>query len=140
KVWNELTDADVAVDQLNLPLHGMFGLEAMASGCTLATCNREEYEPFPPNRPIWHIDAGDLYAQLTSLLTDKELRIRVAREGRKYVERYHDNVQVARRMLDALSAVQPQYDHYPTFFARSYMLPDAEIVPEYLKRMTTEIV
>lgn len=140
EVLSSLSDADVAIDQLNLPLHGMFGLEGMASGCALATCNREEYEPFPPNRPIWHVDAGNLYSQLKRLLTDKQLRIHLAHDGRKYVERYHDHVQVARRLLDGLGALELQYDHYPTFFARSYKLAEGEVIPKYLKRITAEIV
>jgi hypothetical protein len=139
-VLSELSDADIAIDQLNLPLHGMFGLEAMASGCALATCNREDYEPFPQNRPIWHIDATNIHAGLKRLLTDKDLRLRLARDGRKYVEQHHEHVQVAQRILEALDAVNLQYDHYPTFFARSYKLEEGEVIPEYLKRMTATIV
>jgi Glycosyl transferases group 1 len=140
QVLVELSQADVAIDQLNLPLHGMFGLEGMASGCVLATCNREDYEPFPPNRPIWHIDAVNLESQLRQLLTNKEARIRLAREGRKYVEQYHDHTEVARRVLDSLQGPVTEYDHYPTFFARSYKLENGEQIPEYLKRMTAAIV
>ena len=139
-VLSELSDADVAIDQLNLPLHGMFGLEAMASGCALATCNREDYEPFPQNRPIWHIDANNLHSALKRLITDKTLRTRLAREGRQYVEQHHNHVQVARRILEALKTANLQYDHYPTFFGRSYQLEAGEVIPEYLKRMTASIV
>lgn len=137
-VLSELANADVAVDQLNLPLHGMFGLEAMASHCALATCNREDYEPFPANRPIWHIDAQNIYSQLRLLLTDKSLRTSLAFRGREYVERYHDHVKAGRRALDALGHCDN--DHYPTFFARTYELPVGEVIPDYLKRMTAEIV
>ncbi len=136
-----MSDADVVVDQLHLPLHGVLGIEAMASGCALASCNRDEYEPFPPNRPIWHIDPNSLYSQLKCLLTDKELRIRLAREGRKYAERYHDHVQVGRRMLDALEADKAgPYDHYPSFFARDYRLPSGVEIPADLKELTAKIV
>jgi len=138
KVLSELADADVAIDQLNLPLHGMFGLEAMASRCALATCNREDYEPFPANRPIWHIDAQNIYSQLKVLLTDQSLRTSLAVQGRDYVERYHDHVKVGQRTLNGLTQSRP--DHYPTFFARSYELPPGEVIPDYLKRMTGQIV
>lgn len=143
QVVTELENADVVVDQLDYPLHGVLGVEAMASGCALASGNREEekFEPFPPNRPIWHIEQGNVYSQLKRLLTDRELRIRLAREGRKHVERYHDHVGVARRILEGLDAGDNQtFDHYPTFFAESYFLPDGVVIPEGLKRMTAEIV
>ncbi len=141
QVLAELADADVVIDQLHLPIHGKLGAEAMASGCALATCNREEYEPFPPKRPIWHLDPENLDGQLRRLLTDRELRVGLAREGRAYVERYHDHVQIAQRILDALSADESQrYDHYPTFFARAYQLPEAVVIPENLKRLTAQVV
>jgi hypothetical protein len=141
EVFHELADADVVVDQLHMPLHGKLGIEAMASGCALATGNREEFEPFPPSRPIWHIGPENLYDQLKRVLIDKELRIRLALEGRKYVERYHDHVGVARRIVEHLSiGVLKQYDHYPTFFATNYRVPDGVKIPDYLKRMTAKVV
>jgi hypothetical protein len=136
-----LPEADIAIDQLHFNLHGTFGLEAMASGCALATCNREDCEPFPPNRPIWHIDEANLHNSLKRLLGDKELRVRLAQQGRRYVERYHDHVKVTRAIIQHLDdGIEQQYDHYPTFFARDYRLPDGETIPEDLKRMTAKIV
>jgi hypothetical protein len=65
----------------------------------------------------------------------------LAREGRKYVERYHDHVQVAARILDSLNAGQSlKYDHYPEFFVRNFQLPPSETIPEPLKQLTTKIV
>jgi hypothetical protein len=138
QVLSELAEADVVVDQLHLPLHGKLGVEAMASGCALATCDREEFEPFPPGRPVWHIGPENLGDRLRRLLTDRELRLTLARAGRRHVERYHDHVEVARRMVEHLGA--GRYDHYPTFFAREYRLPRGVEIPERLKRMTTQIV
>lgn len=141
RVLFEMADADVVIDQLHFPLHGLFGIEAMASGCALATCNREEHEPIPHNRPIWHIDPGNLYSRLKQLLTDRELRIRLASEGRQHVERYHDHVWVARRTAHSLNSRSLEtYDHYPTFFARSYNLPEGVVIPDDLKRVTALIV
>jgi len=141
QVITELQDADVAIDQLYLFIYGKFGVEAMASGCALATSNREECESLPPNRPVWHIDAGGVYNQLKSLLTDQELRVRLAREGRRYVERYHDHIKVARYYLENLEAEPAKQHHfYPTFFARHYRLPEGEKISPYLKKMTAKIV
>jgi hypothetical protein len=141
QVVSELTQADVVIDQLHFPLHGKLGVEAMASGCALATCDRAGYEPFPANRPIWHIDPENVGVQLKRLLSDRELRIRLAQEGRAYVERFHDHIKVARLLVESISAekIEP-YDHYPMFFAQQYTLPHGQEVPEPLKRMTAEIV
>lgn len=141
EVINELMNADAVIDQLFFPLHGKLSLEAMATGCAVATSNREDYEPFPPNRPIWHVDPGNLYTQLKRLLTDKGLRVRLAHQGREYVERYHDHVNVAGRIVDRLCAGEAQqYDHYPTFYAQRFNLPEGVVVPDDLQRMTAHVV
>lgn len=141
QVLAELTEADIAIDQIHLPEYGLFGAEAMASGCALASCNREDLEPVPPNRPIWHIDSDNMYGQMKRLLTDKQLRMSLAQEGRKYVEAHHDHVRVAQEILECLERDEAiQYDFYPSFFARHYHLPEGETIPEDLKEMTTQIV
>ena len=140
QVLAELRNADMAIDQLHFNLHGSFTLEAMASGCAVATCNREDCEPVPPNRPIWHIDEFNLYDRLKVLLSDKTLRLRLAHDARRHVEKYHDHVKVARRIIQCLDEGIERYDHYPTFFARDYRVPEGETIPEDLKRMTAEIV
>jgi hypothetical protein len=141
EVKRELTQADVVIDQLHLPLHGKLGVEAMASGCALATCNREDCEPFPPNRPICNIDPENLGAQLKLLLTERQLRIRLAEEGGRYAERYHDHVKVAGQILNRLAAEGVEaYDHYPSFFARRYQLPEGDHVPDDLKRLSAQVV
>lgn len=140
QVLSSLASADVVVDQLHLPLHGKLGLEAMASGCALATCNREDYEPTPPERPIWHIQASNVAEQLRHLLTDRPLRVRLAREARAYVERYHDRVQVANLVLQnfSRSRVGP-FDHYPTHYTCLFR-PNGEQVKPKFQRMTTKII
>lgn len=140
QVLDELAKADMAIDQLYGNFHGLFSLEALASGCALATSNNENFEPFPPNRPILNIEPGNLYEPLKRLLTDKDLRIRLAQEGRKYVEKYYDHVNVAGRILECLEADEIEYDHYPAFFSRYYRLPQGESIPDELKRMTAETI
>jgi Glycosyl transferases group 1 len=140
QVLAELAEADVAIDQLHFNLHGAFSLEAMASGCAVATCNREDCEPIPPNRPIWHIDESTLYERLKLLLSDRKLRVRLAHDARRHVEKYHDHVKVAAQIMRYLDNGVERYDHYPTFFARDYRLRDGETIPEDLKRMTAQIV
>ena len=141
EVLTALGDADVVIDQLHTPLHGKLGVEAMASRCALACGNREDYEPVPPDRPIWNIDPVNLYDQLRRLLLDRELRVRLAHEGRAYVERYHDHEKVARSIVERVNGDQAQeYDHYPRFFADRFELPKGITLPKELQRMTAKIV
>ena len=140
EVLRAMSEADVLVDQLHFPLHGKAGVEAMASGCALATCNRQVQEPFPPNRPIWHIDPGNVYEQLKRLLTDRELRVRLAEEGLAYISRYHDQQCVARRVLGHLGERgTATCDHYPTHFPCHYRLEQGVDIPVDLQK-TTELV
>lgn len=141
EVLRAMREADVLVDQLHIPLHGKAGVEAMASGCALATCNRQVQEPFPRNRPIWHIDPGNVYQQLKRLLTDRELRVRLAEEGLAYVRRYHDQQHVARRVLGHLAERgTAACDHYPCLFPRHYRLEPGVEIPDVLQRLTERIV
>jgi hypothetical protein len=138
EVLHEIAGADVVIDQLHLPLHGRLGVEAMASGCALATCDRADWEPIPAERPIWHIDVANLKAQLRRLLSDRALRVELARAGRRYVERHHGHVEVARRIVGALE--RPVLDHHPRFFAHHYRLPRGVRIAQELRRLTAQVV
>jgi hypothetical protein len=141
QVIEALSNADVVIDEMFFPLHGKLTLEAMASGCAVANGDNEEYAPFPPNRPIWNINPKNILNQLRRLLTDKELRIRLAVEGHDYVERYHNHVSVAQRIIDHLDENKLiKYDYLPTFYARDFHLSEGEVIPEELKIMTTDII
>jgi hypothetical protein len=141
KVIDAFVDADVVIDELFFPLYGKTTLEAMACGCAVANGDNEEYEPFPPNRPICQIYPENIRNQLRHLLTNKALRIRLAHEGRNYVEKYHDHITVAQQIIQYLNNDNLlQNDYYPTFYAREFRLPNGEVIPEELKRMTTKII
>ncbi len=141
EVREALSDADVAIDQLHLPLHGKLGVEAMASGCALVTCDRVDLEPFPPNRPIHSIGPENLVPALRQLLTDKARRVQLAREGREYACRHHDHRKVMRQILDNVNAESiTRYDHYPTFFARHYQLSPGVTIPLPIQQLTRQVV
>jgi hypothetical protein len=141
EVIRELMDADVVVDQLEASSYGMLALEGMATGCAVAGGNHYGFIPIPPNRPIVHIDSTNVYPQLKQLLTDRDLRLRLAFAGRSFAERYNDHVKVAQNLLQCLEQNEErQYDYYPTFFARDYRLPEGERIPDDLKKITAQIV
>ena len=141
EVIRQVSSADVAIDQLYLPGYGKFSLEALASGCALATSSNEDCEPYPPNRPILSVRPSNLYEQLKRLLTNKNLRRQLASDGREFVECHHCHIAVARRILDLLNQTRiEKYEHYPTYFARQFKLDEDERLPKHLLKMTTRIV
>ncbi len=137
-VLDAFREADVVIDQLHLPMHGRLGVEAMASGCALASADRRDLEPVPAERPVWALDAERLDGQLRALLTDRALRVRLAREGVAYAQR-HDHVAVARRIADCVTRPDAPLEHTPTFFARQFRLPDGVVVPARLKALTARV-
>jgi len=113
----------------------------MACGCAVANNEREEYEPFPPNRPIWHIDYENIENQLRVLLTNNELRIKLAQAGRYYVEKMHDHVGVANRMLHLLYPIDElTYDYHPDFYYSGFNLPAGEVIDDDTLEQTAEII
>lgn len=140
EVLAALGDADVVIDQLHLPMHGKLGVEAMGSGCALATCDRKDFEPHPANRPIWHIDVTNVTDALHRLLTDRELRVSLANDGLKYVRERHGHVPVCANILDRLTRPDVRPEHWPTFFARHYRLPRGERIAQEFLAMSDAVV
>ena len=140
QVIEALEDADVVVDQLYSGGYGKLSMEAMASGCAVATRSYDVFWDLLPGQPTWHIESSNLYPQLKRLLTEKDLRVRLANEGRRYVEAHHDHVNVARRILSLLETRIESYDYYPTFFARHFNLREGEVIPAQLKSHTASLI
>jgi len=139
EVRRALTNADVLIDQLHLPMHGKLAIEGMASGCAVATCDRADFEPAPP-RPLWHVSAANLDDRLRTLLTDRALRLRLAHEGRDYVREHHGHVKIARDVLHGLAHAEGPFTNHPEFYFRDYRLPAGEKVPPKLLGLTNRIV
>jgi hypothetical protein len=140
EVIRQLVEADVVVDELNENHYGMLGLEGMATGCAVAGGNDTGVVPLPAERPVLPLKPNTIYAQLRRLLTNKGLRLRLAHEGRPFVEKYHDRRNAAQRLLDCVKEKEPcRCDYYPTFFTRDYRLPEGEVIGDDLKRMTAEV-
>lgn len=140
ELMREMRDADVVVDQLHMP-HGCIGVEAMSAGCALATCDDRALEPWPSERPVWHLDPESARDRLGTLLRDRALRVRLAREGRRYAIKHHDRVAVARAILERLDqGPDAPMEHRPEFFAREYRLPEGVTISPRLQRMTAQII
>lgn len=140
-VVKELIDADVLIDELYFPLHGKLSLEGLGCGCAVVNGDREDYEPFPAERPFWYVNPDNIVERLRLLLTDRDQRIKLALEGMPYLKRHHDHVRVMQRVMDALEEGESRrYDHYPSFFTGGYRLPEGEPVPVELRGAATQLV
>jgi glycosyltransferase involved in cell wall biosynthesis len=111
EAMRRFASADLAVDQLNLGWYGGFAVEMMALGRPVVCYIREEHpgdNPFGEELPIVRADAATLAERLRELIADRELRMRLGREGRDFVEREHDPRRVARRNLEGLVDLPPE--------------------------------
>ncbi|WP_319762394.1 hypothetical protein [Maridesulfovibrio sp.] len=143
EILKSLTECDVVIDQIACGKNGLLNLEAMSSGCTVLGPNDEYSKPIPFNiLPIIRITKNNLYGTLKKILTDRQLRIKTAEEGLRYMNRgLHTPKNVARYILKSLTnASQGACDYYPTFFFEHAYIPDGEIIPEALFAMTKSIL
>jgi hypothetical protein len=133
-----LLGADIVIDQIYFHGPGMFGLEAMASGCALATKYFEKYSAiFAP--PACYIDNTTiLKTNLRKLITDREYRKKIAYEGRKFVERVNSPKNIANKItLDLSSRRLP--DYAPDFFIKQFQLNGQSLRPE-IKELNSKAI
>jgi len=125
---NILTDADVLVDELIGHGPGWLSFEAMASGCAVATRYLEN-SPSCFRPPVWSIDEHNIVRRLRTLLIDRDLRVRLANQGRQYVEANNRIEHVVDQMLQKVEAGRNATpDYVPTFLTTKYLpRTDAEI-------------
>lgn len=140
EVLDALVDADCVIDQIYLG-YGFFATEAMASGCAAATGHFSQQEAFATLRPTHPLHIQNLVEDMRKLLTNRDLRVRLAHEGRAHVETFHNNVCVCRRILEGLDAGEGGvHDYYPRYYACEGVLPEGvHIAQKYLK-MTSDVV
>ena len=96
-----MANCDVYVDQLIMGSHGLAALEAMALGkavvCYIKPSMRDKY---PPELPLVSADPQTLPDVLAELLANRARIADLGRQGRAYVEKYHDAVMLARGLRD----------------------------------------
>ena len=83
--------ADIIVDQLLAGTYGVFALEGMAMGKPVITYITEEMKKtLPGSLPIVSANPDNIKEKLEMLIQDGQLRRKLGKEGRVYVEAYHD--------------------------------------------------
>lgn len=121
-----LSEADVVVDELVYHGPGFLGLEAMASGCAVATRYiANSPDCFKP--PVWNINADNIYHQLYVLLTNRDLRIELATEGGKYIMEHNNITKIAEDLLSKVNEGQTMDgDYIPAFLIHKYKPKNTE--------------
>lgn len=137
----KLTEADVVLDRIACGGVGLFGYEAMGSGCAVLGSNEEDLNPLPQNRPVLSINKDNVYERIKRIIKDKKLRIDLAERGRAYVESgFNTPKAAAAHMLNALErARRDEYDYYPFFYFEEGKSTPTNPVPVFLRQLTLEI-
>lgn len=101
QVKEALEQADIVVDQLLLGVHGIFALEAMASGKPVICYIRDDLlDEYPPDFPIVNANPDTIESELERLLANPQLRTEIGKKSRRYVERHHDSRVVAQKLIE----------------------------------------
>lgn len=104
----KLANADVLVDEIILHGPGLLGFEGMFSGCAVAT--KYLYDsPSSFRPPILAIDEENIYEKLKLLLTNKKLRIELAKKGRDYALKNNDIKKIVNDFLTQLDSKKTDY-------------------------------
>jgi len=136
EILKALTDADVLIDEMSL-YPATLSHEAMASGCAVLSGNKIEANPLPARRPVVHIEPSNLVDQLRRVLTDGNLRVELAKAGRRYVEATNSPEAIGRFIENAIREGRAGIaDYYPKFFFTDFTNVTGERVPDYIRQMT----
>ena len=88
----------IFIDQIGDLGYGINSLESLAMGIVTCSCLAEGFDEHYPDHPFVVIDEKNLKARLISLIKDEKLRMKKAREGRDWVKKYHDPIQVVQQI------------------------------------------
>lgn len=93
--------ADIIVDQLFVGTYGVFSIESMALGKPVITYISEEMKQcLPEELPIVSAGVRTIAGTLEMLINNPELRNEKGKQGRLYVENYHDYRVIAHILKD----------------------------------------
>jgi glycosyltransferase involved in cell wall biosynthesis len=125
EVLRRLTESDVLVDELVGHGPGWLSFEAMASGCAVATRYLTDSPPcFRP--PVVPIDRHNIYDRLRTLLTDRDLRVRLAEEGRRYVETNNSIERVVDRLFVRTMDSETETPDYVPQYLTTALVPASD--------------
>ena len=93
--------ADIIVDQLLLGTYGIASVEAMALGKPVLCYIRDDLvSKYPEDLPIINANPDTIELELEKLLLNPQLRTKIGKRSRRFVERYHDSRVVAQKLIE----------------------------------------
>ena len=108
EIREKLVESEIVVDQLLSRGHGLFAVEAMASGNVVLNHATPGLYGYSNDLPVITSDPDTIYDNFKMVLENPALRLEKARLGRAYVEKHHDHVAVARKLLTQIGELTPQ--------------------------------
>lgn len=101
-----ISRSDVFIDQLIIGGHGVAAVEAMAFGKPVVCyINPEIGRDYPADLPIVNANPDNIEEKLEPLICDAALRHQLGRQGRQYVEKYHEDSKIARELVEIYDEV-----------------------------------
>lgn len=129
------SDADIAVGELFIPSAGKFDREALAAGkIVLSSVCRDYIDNLPADCPIIDVRPDTLYEELKKIISDYPRRVELARQGRRFVEKYHKPQTICLdvlRRLESSAEETENFDFYPTFFRERFAPENKQSVELY---------
>ncbi|UFU00044.1 glycosyltransferase family 4 protein [Radiobacillus kanasensis] len=96
-----LSQADIVIDQLRIGASGYISSEAMAFGKPVICYIREDLvSKYPQGLPIVNANPSNITGVLRKLLQHPQKWNAIGREGRQYVEKYHNPAVVANQYIE----------------------------------------
>jgi hypothetical protein len=125
-----LSRADILIDQLYSTTIASIASEAAFSGCAVLARYLPEYSKVPMPCPIVNTNIHTFKEDLRKLIQDEPYRRTQALKGPEYVRSVNEHIQVAQRILSALTeGLEREYDFTPTFY-RTLIIPEDIIAEE----------
>ncbi|MCU0642849.1 MAG: hypothetical protein MUC94_01115 [bacterium] len=91
-------ECHIFIDQIGDLGYGINSLESLAMGIATCSCLAEGFDEQYPDHPFVVIDGQNMKSRLISLIRDEKLRLKKGRDGRDWVKKYHDPIQVVQKI------------------------------------------
>lgn len=140
-VCREITEADIIIDELSCG-SGLLAFEGMAGGCAVLGGHDGVSSPMPRNRPVLNITKDNFKEAVRRVVLDIRFRKELAELGREYIDSNISSPQsVAAYSLESVARDREnRCDLYPHLFSENAIIPDGELMPEFLKQRTLQVM
>ncbi len=97
-----IKNCDILIDQMTAGWYGLISIESMALGKTTVCYIKEELYKYLPDLPIINLNPDTLTEGLKVLIKEKDKLKGYGKEGRMFVEKYHDYEKNSMNMLQLI--------------------------------------